>query len=63
MNKDEYEEIKKLFGVVAYIYFSLWLILFVIGIIVQSKINKESQRNIIDDKKINNTNFYFKMDE
>jgi len=62
MNKGEYEEINKVLNWVAYVYFAAWIVLFIIGIVVQVKINKEGEKNI-DEKKINNTNFYFKMDK
>ena len=62
MDKGEYDEINKVLNWAAYLYFAAWIILFILGIIVQSKLNKEDEKNV-DDKKINNTNFYFKMDK
>jgi len=62
MDKDEYDEISKVLNWAAYLYLSAWIILFIVGIVVQSKMNKEKDKNV-DDSKINNTNFYFKMDK
>ena len=62
MTNGEYDQLNKFLGVVAYIYLIGWIIMFILGIIVQAKINKETEKNI-DDKKIENSNFYFKMDK
>jgi len=62
MSKGEYDQLNKMLNWAAYLYFSAWIVLWIIGIIVQSKLNKEKKKDV-DEDKINNTNFYFKMDK
>jgi len=61
MDRGEYDEINKVLNWAAYLYFSAWLILWIIGIIVQRKLKKEEPEQD-DNKKITNSSFYHKMD-
>jgi len=62
MDKGEYDEINDVLNWAAYLYFSEWIVSFIIGIIVQYKLKKEDKETD-DNKKISNANFYFKMDK
>lgn len=64
MQNEEYDEIAKVLNWKAYLYFGLWFLIFVIGWIVQFKIKREQDdEKKADDKKIDNSQFYFKMDK
>lgn len=63
MKNGEYEEMKSYLNFKVYLYLIGWLVLVVIGIIVQININRETKDKDIDEKRINNTTFYFKMEK